>query len=117
MNSPTFVARALVGRLTQAQRWVLTELLTRREEREAALLRVETRIGEEVRAGPDPFVPQAGELLDSIPGLGARAAQTIISEIGVKRDRFPSAKHLASWAGLCPGNNASAGKRKRGQTQ
>ena len=108
--------RALEGRLTQAQRWVLAEFLARLEELEAALSRVETRIGEEVAACPNLFVQEAVELLDSIPGVGERTAQTIIAEIGVDMGRFPSAKHLASWAGVCPGNNESAGKRKSGQT-
>ena len=106
--------RALEGCLTPVQRWVLTQLLTRVEELEAALTRVETRIGEEVAACPDPFVPEAVELLESIPGVGKRTAQTIVAEIGVEMSRFPSAKHLASWAGVCPGNHESAGKRKSG---
>lgn len=106
--------RALEGCLTQVQRWVLTELLTRVEELEAALTRVETRIGAEVATCADPFVPQAVELLESIPGVGQRTAQTIVAEIGVDMSRFPSAKHLASWAGVCPGNHESAGKRKSG---
>ncbi len=108
--------RALAGRLTQAQRWVLAEFLTRLDETEAALSRVEARIGEEVKTCPDPFVKEAVALLDSMPGVGERVAQTIIAEIGVDMDRFPSAKHLASWAGMCPGNNESAGKRRSGQT-
>jgi transposase len=108
--------RALEGRLTQVQRWVLAEFLARLEELEAALSRVETRIGEEVESCSDPFVKEAVALLDSIPGVGERTAQTIIAEIGVDMGRFPSAKHLASWAGVCPGNNESAGKRKSGQT-
>lgn len=107
---------ALVGRLTQVQRWVLGELLARVEELDAALQRVETRIGEEVEQCPDPFVPEAVVLLDGMPGIGEHVAQTIVSEIGVDMARFPSAAHLASWAGLCPGNNESAGKRKSGQT-
>src|SRR5262245_26013468 len=107
--------RALAGHLTQVQRWVLTEWLVRVEELEAALTRGETRIDEEVTACADPFVPEAVELLESIPGVGVRTAQTIVAEIGVEMSRFPSAKHLASWAGVCPGNHESAGKRKSGQ--
>jgi transposase len=55
--------------------------------------------------------------LQTIPGIGERAAQVIISEIGVDMSRFPTAAHLASWAGLCPGNNESAGKHKSGRTR
>jgi transposase len=107
--------RALEGRLTPVQRWVRAEFLTRVEELEAALTRVEARIGEEVTVCADPFVPKAVELLESIPGVGERTAQTIVAEIGVDMGRFPSATHLASWAGVCPGNHESAGKRKSGQ--
>jgi transposase len=73
------------------------------------------RIGEEVTACADSFVSEAVELLERIPGVGIRTAQTIVAEIGVDMERFPSAKHLASWAGVCPGNHESAGKRKSGQ--
>jgi transposase len=107
--------RALAGCLTKVQRGVLTELLARVEELEAAQGRVETRIGEEVAACPDPFVPEAVKLLESIPGVGPWTAQTIVAEVGVDMSRFPSAKHWASWAGGCPGNHESAGKRKSGQ--
>jgi transposase len=106
--------RALVGCLTPVQRWVLTELLARVEELEAAQSRVEVRIGEEAATCPDPFVPEAVKLLESIPGVGPWTAQTIVAEIGVDMSRFPSAKHLASWAGVSPGNHESAGKRKSG---
>jgi transposase len=113
-NKKAELRRALEGCLTPVQRWVLTELLTRVEELEAAQARVETRINDEVATCVDPFVPEAVELLESIPGIGQRTAQTIVAEIGVDMSRFPSAKHLASWAGVCPGNHASAGKRKSG---
>jgi transposase len=63
-----------------------------------------------------PFAAQQYRL-KSIPGIGDRAAQTIISEIGVDMTRFPTPAHLASWAGLCPGNHESAGKRRKGTTR
>lgn len=53
---------------------------------------------------------------DEMPGIGKRSAETILAEIGIDMSRFPSAAHLASWSGLCPGNNESAGKRKSGKT-
>jgi transposase len=54
--------------------------------------------------------------VDSIPAVGEHVAHTIVAEIGVEMDRFPSDGHLASWAGICPGNNESGGKRKGGPT-
>jgi transposase len=63
-----------------------------------------------------PFAPQL-RLLRTIPGIGERAAQVLISELGVDMSRFPTAAHLASWAGLCPGNNESAGRRLSGRTR
>lgn len=108
--------RALEGRLTEVQRWVLGELLTHLEELDAGLTRVVERITEEVETNADPFVPEAVKLLDSIPGIGERTAQIIIAEMGVDMSQFPSAEHLSSWAGMCPGNNESAGKRRSGQT-
>lgn len=107
---------ALAGRLTTAQSGVLSEVLARGEELAGALSRVERRIREEVQAGADPFVQEAVELLDGIPGVGEPVAHTILAESGVDRARFPSAGHWASWAGMCAGNNESAGKRKSGQT-
>jgi transposase len=57
------------------------------------------------------------ELLDTIPGVDRRMAETLIAEIGVEMDQFPTHKHLASWAGMCPGNEESAGKRRSGKTR
>ncbi|HEV7373966.1 MAG TPA: IS110 family transposase [Pyrinomonadaceae bacterium] len=108
--------RALSGRLTAAQCFVLGELLDRYDELEAAILRVNEQIKQEVAEGPDPFVREAMQLLQTIPGVGERVAEAIVSEIGVDMSRFPSDAHLASWAGMCPGNNESAGKRKSGKT-
>ncbi len=55
--------------------------------------------------------------LDTITGVGERSAQTILAEIGADMSVFPSEGHLASWAGMCPGNNESGGKRKSGKTR
>jgi transposase len=83
---------------------------------EGAIKRVEQKIRKEVEKGSNPFVGQAINLLDTIPGIAETIAQTIVSEIGVDMQQFPTANHLASWAGMCPGNNESAGKRKSGKT-
>ncbi len=56
-------------------------------------------------------------LLDTIPGVNRWTAEVLLAEIGFDLSRFPSAGHLASWAGLCPGNRESAGKRKSGRTR
>ncbi|MCA1679346.1 MAG: transposase, partial [Actinobacteria bacterium] len=59
----------------------------------------------------------AVELLCSIPGVQRRSAENIIAEIGTDMSVFPSERHLASWAGRCPGNHESAGKRRSGRTR
>jgi transposase len=61
-----------------------------------------------------PFA-QARDRLDTITGVDKRAAETLIAEIGVDMTVFPTAGHLASWAGCCPGNNLSGGKRRSGK--
>ncbi|MCA1821272.1 MAG: IS110 family transposase [Pseudonocardia sp.] len=76
------------------------------------IARLDTRINQ----ASLPFAHQT-ELLATIPGISQRASQVIISEIGVDMTRFPTAAHLASWAGLCPGNNESAGKHRSGKTR
>jgi len=110
------VVRALDGRLTDTQRWVLGELLARYDALAAALVRVEAHMRTAIEESPDPFVADAAGLLDTIPVVGEHVAQTIVAEIGGEMERLPSAGHLASWAGRCPGNHASAGKRKIGKT-
>ena len=65
------------------------------------------------------IAPFAEELarLDTIHGVAQRTAEVLIAELGVDMGQFPSDRHLASWAGLCPGNNESAGKHKSGKTR
>src|SRR5439155_3868849 len=62
-----------------------------------------------------PF-SKARDHLDTIPGVAKRSAECIIAEIGIDMTRFPTAAHLASWAGMCPGNNITGGKRGSGKT-
>jgi transposase len=74
--------------------------------------RLTEAIGEQIK----PLAP-AVELLCTITGVQSRAAEVIISEIGGDMSRFPTPRHLASWAGQCPGNDQSAGKRRSGKTR
>jgi transposase len=73
-------------------------------------------LSERIAAVLAPFA-DAVQRLDTIPGVNQRTAEVLIAEIGVDMSRFPSDRHLASWAGLCPGNDESAGKRRTGKTR
>jgi transposase len=75
------------------------------------------RFGAEIEWVIAPFFSEEVALLSTIPGVGRRTAETLIAEIGVDMSRFPSSAHLASWAGMCPGNDESAGKRRSGKTR
>lgn len=108
--------RALQGQLTPAQRYVLGELLDRYEETEAAIARVSAELEQLLGSSVDPRLEVAMELVQSAPGVGPRIAEILLAEIGVDMRQFPTAGHLASWAGLCPGNNESAGKQRHGTT-
>ena len=74
------------------------------------------RLSDAIEEQIAPFA-LARELLTSIPGIQARTAEVIVAEIGTDMSVFASAKHLASWAGLCPGNDQSAGRRRSGTTR
>jgi transposase len=112
------LTRALDGRLTSAQRFVLKELLQRIEELEDARKRVDRQIELALNDSSRPKLARAWKNLQTIPGVGLRVAEVVIAEIGVQmREVFPTDAHLASWAGLCPGNKASGGKRMSGKTR
>ncbi len=104
--------RALEGRFAPHQRFMLAQQLAHIDYLDEAIERVSEEIAERV----SPFEEQI-ERLDSIPGVGRRTAEEMVAEIGPEVERFPSAGHLASWAGMCPGNNESAGKRHSGKTR
>lgn len=103
--------QALHGRIGAHQRFLLTEQLGHLKEVEA---RIE-RLSKEIEQRLCPF-EQNLQNMETVPGLGRKVAQTVVSEIGVDMKQFPTHKHLASWAKMCPGNNESAGKRKSGRT-
>jgi transposase len=104
------LTQALEGRVQAHHRFVLTELLCQIDSLEEALARFNQEIEEYCR----PF-EAAVVLLDTIPGVSRQTAEVMAAEIGVDMDRFPTDAHLASWAGVAPGNNESAGKRRSGR--
>jgi transposase len=101
---------ALNGRFTDHHRVLLRIQLDHIDQLDLAITRLDDRVAEVIA----PFARQHQRLC-TIPGVGKRAAQIIIAEIGVDMTRFPGAGNLASWAGLCPGNRESAGKRQSGR--
>jgi transposase len=106
------LTKALEGRVKPHHRFVLTELLSQIDSLDETIARFDTRIQEIC----GPFEEAVG-LLDTIPGVARRTAEMIVAEIGTDMTRFPSADHLASWAGVAPGNYESAGKRASGKTR
>ena len=111
-NKTAELEQALTGVMGPHQRFMLREMLAHLLELDARIDRVSQEIAERLH----PF-DEALERLDAIPGVGRRAAEVILAEIGTDMSRFPSAAHLAAWSGLAPGNNESAGKRKSGKTR
>lgn len=112
--------KALRGRFGEHHALMVAMALEHAEYLEASIARLDTQID----ALFDATVSEAGvpfcdarRLLCSIPGVGERAAEAIIAEIGLDMSRFPTAGHLASWAGVCPGANITGGKRRSGATR
>ena len=105
---------ALRGKLRDHHRFMLRQLLDQADYLGRQIKAFEDRIDQLMSEGGGPFA-RAVRRLDPIPGINRRAAQTILAEIGHDMSRFASAAHLASWAGLCPGNHESAGKRRTGK--
>lgn len=104
--------RALSGRFGTHQRFLLARQLAHIDYLDELMAQVSAAIAEVLR----PF-DQTLDRLDEIPGVARRAAEVIVAEVGMDMSRFRTAKHLASWAGMCPGNNESAGKRRSGKTR
>ena len=108
----TALRDALVGRFDDHHAFLAQMILRQVDAINAMVADLDTRITTEI----SPYQAQL-DLLDTIPGVNERGAQTLIAEIGVDMHRFTSAAHLASWAGLCPGNNKTAGKARSTHTR
>jgi transposase len=105
--SPAALGEALRGRVTRHHRFLLRLHLQQID----ALNRAIAEIDKEVEANLAPF-RELIHILTSIPGIGDLAARVLLAEIGTDMSRFPTSGHLISWAGLCPKNDESAGKRR-----
>ena len=103
---------ALQGELTASHRFVLDELMRHIEEIEARIARFDARLLAELESEHNTLA-----LLQTIPGVDLIGAAMLLVEIGTDMDAFGSAERLASWVGICPGNNESAGKRKSGRVR
>ncbi len=103
--------RALAGRFCPHKRFMVAQHLAHIDFIDETLARLDAEVAERER----PF-DEAIERLDTIPGFGRRTAENLLAEIGVDMDRFPSSRHLASWARMCPGTHESAGKRQPAAT-
>lgn len=104
--------RALEGPVGPHQRFLLRQQLEHLAQLEGLLASVSQEIAR--RLEPYEAVLQ---LLETIPGVGRRVAEQLVAEIGLEMSRFPTAGHLVSWAGMCPGQNESGGKQRSSQTR
>jgi transposase len=111
-NKIADLEKALKGTLGTHQKMMLTMQL----EHIAALEESIAELDKEVAMRMLPFA-QALALLQTIPGMKGRTGEELIAELGIDMSRFPSAEHVSSWAGMSPGNNESAGKRKSGKSR
>jgi transposase len=103
---------ALEGRFDAQHALLIGAILAHLDFLDEQIERLSEAIEEQLR----PFQP-AVELLRTVDGIDTRTAQNILAEIGTDMSVFPTAGHLASWAGQCPGNDQSAGKRRSGKTR
>jgi transposase len=104
--------KALNGKLTDHHRFLLKMHLENLDH----LARQIEKIDEEIKRKMIPFQKEA-KLIQTIPGISEVSASAILAEIGTDMSQFPDERHISSWAGICPGNNESAGKKKSGKTQ
>ena len=104
--------QALLGRFDEHHALMIRMHLDHVDHLSASIDRLDAEVDRVIA----PFADQVRRLI-TIPGVGKRTAEVVIAEMGVDMTRFPTAAHLASWAGLCPGNHESAGKRRTGRAR
>ncbi len=104
--------QALRGNFAGHHQFLVAQHLAHLDYLDEAIERLNGEIGERLH----PF-DEVLEQLETIPGVGRRAAEIVVAEMGADLSRFPTAGHLAAWAGVAPGNNESAGKRRSGKTR
>jgi transposase len=105
--------QALTGHVTEHHRYLLKLLLDNLAHLEGQIADLDARVMERLR----PFLNDATQdRLDRVPGVNRRTIENVVAEIGVDMSRFPTDGHLCSWAGICPGNDKSAGRQKRTST-
>ena len=105
-------SRPSAGRVRSHHRFMLAQHLAHIDFLDEAIAELDRQIAEQMR----PFAA-ALATWDSLPGINQRIAEILVAELGPDLQPFEDAEHLASWAGMCPGNNESAGKRKSGRTR
>ena len=110
--SPSQLMEDLQGILSPLQRKMLSVVLIHIDELDKHIAELDDEIDNNMRSDYQSCI----ELVDSVTGIGPDSAKVILSVIGTDMSRFPSDAHLSSWAGLSPGNNESAGKRRSGRT-
>lgn len=103
--------KAMDGVLTPIQKKLVRAILDHIDDMTRRIKDLDDIIDGEMKGYEDAI-----KKIDELPGIGKRSAEVIIAEIGIDMSRFPTAAHISSWSGLCPGNNESAGKRKSGKT-
>jgi transposase len=106
----TDIREALTGYITLHHKFMMKTIMANMARIESTVAEVDARI----EICIEPYKVERG-LLETIPGVGTEAATKIIAEVGVDMGEFPNQNHLASWAGICPGSNESAGKNKSGR--
>lgn len=106
------VVKAMNGIITQFQKIMIKEVIGHIDEISKRIINMDKMIDEYMKE-----YEKNKKKLEKIPGIGKRSSEIILAEIGQDMSRFPTVSHISSWAGVCPGNNESAGKRRNGRTR